>query len=98
MTASPVEAGSTGRDPLDAVREALGIPNRATVGDQEICDRILVDGPAIRQPCCRASCARTPPTTSAGPWVTCGSGWRGTLRAAGWVIVVAGHPTLQEGG
>ena len=43
MTASPVEPGSAARDPLDAIREALGIPNRATVGDQEIRDRILVD-------------------------------------------------------
>jgi len=41
VTAKPILPGSQARDALEAVREALDIPNAATVGDQEIRDRIL---------------------------------------------------------
>ena len=43
MTASPIEPGTVARDVLEAVREAIDIPNAATVGDQEVRDRILLE-------------------------------------------------------
>ena len=43
MTASGIEPGTVARDILEAVREAIDIPNAATVGDQEIRDKILVE-------------------------------------------------------
>ena len=43
MTASGIEPGTVARDILEAVREAVDVPNGAIVGDQETRDRILLE-------------------------------------------------------
>ncbi len=69
-------------DALQTARRAIGIPHAATVSDQEIRARILVERARQPSPCSTASSARTRSLTCHSRWRTCAPGSPSTHQPA----------------